>query len=158
MAKNFNYGQWSINKKDQVVMCGYNCKKKHEHLIGTYEQAMKYFTGSTEVANNSNHYGDLINIIIAHQLNDKFNIKTSSELYSILMRNAATKKYWIAEEKREEHILKLLKIAKEKHLIFDKEIIESLKKKGDSIKPYQRKRIYYQENFEKSLEDKGFTL
>lgn len=146
-----NYGQWSINDKNQVIMCGYKCKKNHEHLIGTYEQAMKYFTGSTEIAKNSKHPGDLMNIIIVHQLNERFITKTSAELYDILMKNAATKKYWIPEDKRKDHILELLKIAKEKHLIFDEEIINKLKKKGRSLKDYERRRIYKQEQFEKNI-------
>lgn len=143
------YGQWSINNKGQVIMCGYKCKAKHEHLVGTYEQAMRYFTGSTEVAKNSKHYGKLINIVYVHQTNERFITKTSSELYNILMKNASTKKYWIPEEERHEKVLEVLRIAKDKHLLSDEDIIEAIKAKGEKATAWQLRRVYRQEQFEK---------
>lgn len=151
--RNSNYGQWSINEKEQVVMCPFNCPKKHEHLIGTYESAMIYFTGSTKVAENSKHWGDLFNIVITHQLDDRFFVKTSAELFDILMKNAATKKYWIPENEREKEIFSILKKSKEKNLIFDKEILATLKGLGEKATASQKRRIYRQEQFEKYIEE-----
>ena len=143
------YGQWSININDEVIMCGYNCRKNHDHLIGTYEQAMIYFTGSTKAAKNSKHYGNLMNIIYVHQTNDRFMTKTSSELYNILMKNASTKKYWVPEEERHDKIIELLLQAKKLRLIHDEEIIKSIKARGERATASQLRRVYRQEQFEK---------
>lgn len=143
------YGQWSVNKKGDVVMCGFKCNKNHDHLVGNYERAMIYFTGSTEIANEEKHYGNLMNIIYTHQTNDRFITKTSSELYNILMNNASTKKYWIPEGQRHEKIVNLLIEAKKLRLIYDEEIIKSLKSMGNNATASQLRRIYRQEQFEK---------
>ena len=141
---------FGYNGKSNVVFkCPFGCSKKHEHYVGTYENALVYFTGSVEAAENNNHYGDLMNIIVAHQLNEKFNTKTSAELYDILYSAASTAKYWLPEEERKGKILKLLDEAKDLRLIFDEEMKADFSKEGAPQRA--KKRLYRLNKFEESL-------
>lgn len=145
-----SYGNWAYNPKKGIVFkCGWGCRKKHEHYSGDYEKALKYFTGGLE-SREEERYGDLMNVIIYYQMDEKTITRTSAELYDILLDLSKTKKYWIPPGQRHKEIINILKEADEKHLIFDDEIIKELSK--SDLKRSQQ-RVY---KYQKWLENNKF--
>ena len=154
-----DFGLWSYDdKRNKVVMCDSCCNKNHSHYSGKYEDALIYFTGGTEANINNKHFGNLMNVIIAHQTNDKFINKTSAELYDILYRSSKSCKYYIeaSDEERERYIHDLLDEAFDLGLIYDERICKSILE-GNSNK-IQLKRANKLENFEKNSYYKGFNI
>lgn len=138
-----SYGNWAYNAKAKVLFkCKYDCEKKHDHFVGKYEDAIKYFTGGQIEMEKG--YGDLIDIVIFYQLNDDVITRTSAELYYQMMDAAATKKYWIPAEHRQKYVMEKLKQAEKLDLIKDEEILRDLRKSG---KKRSERRIYRQEKW-----------
>ena len=99
-----------------------------------------------------------MNVIIAHQTNDKFINKTSAELYDILYRSSKSCKYYIeaSNEERERYIHNLLDEADDLGLIYDERICKSILDKNSN--KTQLKRVNKLENFEKNSCYKGFNI
>lgn len=134
--------KWSLTNKGNVIQCKWNCKLYHEHFVGCYERAVKYF-GIEQ--NEINSYGNLFNIVIYHQTNSNTIRKLSNELYDILISAMAEHKYWVAVEKRHEKALEILNIAKKKGYIIDELICKTINKnfkKGQKINLNLKNRIY----------------
>lgn len=127
---------YSLTKKENVVECKWNCKIKHEHYLGSYENALKYFgVDSKEVKS----YGKLINIIIFHQTNERTARKFSNELFDIMVRAQSEHKYFAVPEEREENAFQALEIADKMGLIMDDLLLEKLE---NSEKDQSRYRCY----------------
>lgn len=127
---------YTITNKENVIECKWNCEKKHEHFLGSYESALKYFGVDSSTVKN---YGKLINIVIYHQTNDRTARKFSNELFDILVRAQSEHKYYSPVKQREENAYKTLEIAKEMNLILDEELLEKFK---DSERQQTRYRCY----------------
>lgn len=128
--------KWSLTNKGNVIQCKWNCKANHEHYIGTYERAVKYFgVDSNEIKS----YGKLINLVIYHQTSDRTIRKLSNELYDILISAQSEHKYWAPVEKRCENAIETLDTARKMGLIMDDLLIERFSK---SDKNSDKQRLY----------------
>ena len=137
--------KWSYSEKlNKVVKCKYDCEKEHEHYDGSYEKSLIYFLGTCKIDKKSN--GKLSDIIIHHQLSENVMVKTSAELYYILMDACSTDKYWVIENEREKVVLDALNKAKKDFLIHDKEILLDADKEDAS--KIVKKRFYKQRKWE----------
>lgn len=130
--------KYSLTNKGNVVQCKWNCKANHEHYVGSYENAIKYF-GIDE--NEIKSYGKLINIIIYHQTSRQTIPKLSNELYDILINAMSKHKYWVPQEKRHEVAMETLLQAKKAGLIIDDKICKTIEEKAKDNFIAQR-RIY----------------
>lgn len=133
--------KFSITNKGNVVQCKWNCNCNHEHYIGTYENALKYFGVDT---NNIKSYGNLKNIIIYHQTSQYTIPKLSNELYDILINAMSEHKYWVEPINRENKAFELLSWANENNYLNDKIIYKTLKNNSESNLKVQ-KRLYMYE-------------
>ena len=144
---------YTITNKGNIIKCKWNCELNHEHYNGTYENALKYFCVSEEDKDNIKSYGNLMYVILYHQTSDKTIPKLSNELFDILIRLQKEHKYWALEKDREKNAYELLDKAKEKGLLFDDKIIESLKSVAEnedlqiSRRNKAKSRIYYYEKW-----------
>lgn len=149
MSKDF--GNWWYDEKNGVV-------KKHtkyspkdvEIYYGDYKKAQEWFVGDSYIPDGD---GKLVNIIITHQFGDRFNTKTTAEMFEILMKAAGTRKYYIQPEKREDEVLKQIADMKRLNLNFDKEIISNLQNK-ETLKSYEQKKIWQLEKFNEKYAEK----
>jgi hypothetical protein len=141
--------KWRFDQRSlKVLGCSYNCDK-HEHFEGTYEQALKYFLGTANQKTVPNVEDKLYNIVLYHQLSYNTIMKTSAELYDILMKACSLRKYWVEDINRHNVIMNVLDKAKENYLIKDDEI---LKRSNNPDCPEKiKKRAYKQAQWEKSL-------
>lgn len=128
--------KYSLTSKGNVIQCRWNCQANHEHFVGSYEQAVKYF-GIEE--QNIKSYGELLNIIIYHQTSGLTIPKLSNELYDILINAMGEHKYWVAKYNRKNKALEILDEAEKKGYIFDQKILDTLFK---SDKRSSKERIY----------------
>lgn len=128
--------KYSLTSKGNVIQCRWNCQANHEHFVGNYEQAIKYF-GIEE--QNIKSYGELLNIIIYHQTSQYTIPKLSNELYYILIDAMSEHKYWVAKYNRKSKALEILDEAEKKGYIFDQKILETLSR---SDKRSSKERIY----------------
>lgn len=130
--------KWSLTNKGNVIQCKWNCKANHEHYIGTYERAVKYFG---VLQNEIKSYGNLLNIIIYHQTSQYTVPKLSNELYDILINAMSEHKYWIEPNARHAEAIKTLDLANSKGYIFDALICKTIDERGnDNAK--KRKYMY----------------
>lgn len=130
--------KYSLTNKGNVVQCKWNCKGNHEHYIGSYEMAIKYF-GIEE--NNIKSYGNLINVVI-YQQTSQFTIPMfTNELYDKLINCMSEHKYWVPEKERDKKAKEILKEANKIGLIKDKSIYNTIKQKPDNLKA--QKRLYF---------------
>lgn len=151
MRKNVAYGDYyldfsgnlkKINKMTDISSVGVVYR-------GSYVGALKYFNIIEPEGK-----GDLMDIVIAHQLTDKFAIKTTFELFKILFRACDTQKYYIPfnYDLRIETIFGVLNKMDDKKLNFDQEIIDCLKSKI-TLKDHQKDRIYRLKCFYREYEE-----
>ena len=133
--------KWSLTKNGNVVQCKWDCKANHEHYIGTYEHAVKYF-GIDQ--NEINSYGNLFNIIIYHQTSQYTVPKLSNELYDILINAMSEHKYWTPTEKREEKAFETLDLAKKSGYIIDDKICKSIDEKAKDNHKQQRRKYMFE--------------
>lgn len=139
--------KYSLTNKGNIVQCKWNCQARHEHYVGTYEQAVKYF-GIDE--NEIQSYGNLENIVIYHQTSPNAVRKLSNELYDILISAMSQHKYWVPENKRHETAINILKKFKKSGFIMDEAIIKTIKiKYKDNIN--QNRRVYMYERWLENL-------
>lgn len=136
--------KFRLTPNGNVVQCNYSCTQ-HEHYIGTYENALVYFGVEKE---GVKAYGNLMNIMIYHQLSGYTVPKLSNELYDILMSAMAEHKYWVPLDQRKEKALEMLDLAEEKELLRDDLIIASLQKRG---KRNDLSRIHAYEHWKKLI-------
>lgn len=127
---------YTITNKENVIECKWNCEKKHEHFLGSYESALKYFGVDNSSVKN---YGRLINIVIYHQTNERTARKFSNELFDILVRAQSEHKYYSKPEDREENAFKTLEIAEDMNLIMDDQLLSKLE---NSERDQSRYRCY----------------
>lgn len=130
--------KYSLTNNGNVVQCKWDCKCNHEHYIGTYERAVKYFGVSQ---NDIQSYGDIFNIIYYHQTSQFTIPKLSNELYDILIDSMSEHKYWTPENLRHQKAIEALNKAKKAGLIKDIQICKTIKEKGN-VKSKQRVYIY----------------
>lgn len=133
--------KWSLTNKGNVIQCKWNCKANHEHYIGTYERAVKYF-GIDQ--NEINSYGNLFNIVMYHQTSQYTVPKLSNELYDILINAMSEHKYWIPIEKREEKAFEILDLAKKSGYIIDDRICKSIDEKAKDNPKQQRRKYMFE--------------
>ena len=142
--------KWSITNKGNIVQCKSDCKLNHEHYIGTYEMAVKYFGIDQSKINN---YGKLINIIFYHQTSQYTVRKFSNELYDLLIKSMSEHKYWIEPKYREKKAFETLNEANKIGLIMDKTIEKSITDKYSENYNQQRRlylyKIWYEQNVDK---------
>lgn len=132
--------KWSLTEKGNVIQCKWNCEKEHEHYIGTYERAVKYFGIEQEYIKS---YGHLMNIIIYHQTSQYTVPKLSNELYDILINAMAEHKYWVPFNQRHEKAIAILKEAKEKGYLIDNLICKTIEKTAaDNLNQQRRKYLF----------------
>ena len=135
--------KYSLTRKGNVVQCKWNCTANHEHFVGSYERAIKYF-GIEE--NEIKSYGNLMNIIIYHQTSQQTIPKLSNELFDILINSMSEHKYFVQNSKRENEALKLLNEAKKLGYIFDEKIVQSIKKANEIEYNVKREKRLYMYN------------
>ena len=116
---------YTLTDKGNVIECKWNCSRKHEHYLGKYEDALKYFGMNP---NEVKSYGKLINIIIYHQTNERTARKFSNELFDIMVKAQSEHKYFAPSSLREENALEALDQANEMGLIYDEILLEKLEK------------------------------
>lgn len=131
---------YSLTNKGNVVKCKANCQCNHEHYIGTYERAVKYF-GIKEDEIQS--WGNLINIVVYHQTSQYTIPKLSNELYDILIDAMSEHKYWVEADRRHEKAMEILKLANQKGYIIDDRICKTISEKAqDNFKQQRRKYMF----------------
>lgn len=130
--------KYSLTNKGNVVQCKWNCACNHEHYIGTYERAVKYFGIEQDEIKS---YGNLLNIIIYHQTSQYTVPKLSNELYDIMISAMSEHKYWTKPSERHKRAMETLKIANKKNYIMDKIICKTIEEKGN-INAKKRKYMY----------------
>ena len=140
--------KYSLTSKGNVVQCKWNCKENHEHFVGTYERAVKYFGVEQE---DIQSYGNLMNIIIYQQTSQYTVPKLSNELYDILMNAMSEHKYWVVPSKRHSEALRILSLANKKGYIMDELICKTIETKAADNKNQQSRKYMYEkwikENF-----------
>lgn len=146
---NKEYGNWYYNeKKDKIMKWNPEYSPKNAEVIrGTKIQAHEYFGVPVQEG-----YGDLTNILLAHQLNTKFIPKTRAEMFDILMDSAKTSKYWIPEENRLIEVFKLINSMTKMRINYDDEIKRNLESK-EKLTPSQNTRLFKMKKFEKEYQD-----
>ena len=131
--------KYSLTDNGNVIQCKWNCNLNHEHFIGSYELAVKYF-GIDE--NQIKSYGNLMNIIIYHQSGLYTYPKLSNELFNILINAMSEHKYWIEPKYRNEKALEILSQAKKCNYIMDEKICKTIKQNKDNLKAQKRLFFY----------------
>lgn len=132
--------KYSLTNKGNVVQCKWNCECNHEHYVGSYERAVKYFGVETKEIKS---YGNLLNIVIYHQTSQFTVPKLSNELYDILINAMAEHKYWEPVADRHDRALEVLDLAKRKGYITDELICKTITEKAsDNIKAQKRKYMF----------------
>lgn len=132
--------KWSLTNKGNVIQCKWDCKANHEHFVGSYERAVKYF-GVEQ--NEIKSYGNLMNIIIYQQTSQHTVPKLSNELYDILINAMSEHKYWVSANERHSKAIEILKEAREKGYIMDELICKTIDKKAkDNVNQQRRKYMF----------------
>lgn len=132
--------KWSLTNKGNVVQCKWNCESNHEHYIGTYERATKYFGVEQS---DIKSYGNLFNIVVYHQTSQFTIPKLSNELYDILISAMAEHKYWVIPKDRHNKAMEILDIANKKGFIIDEAICKTINIKAqDNVKAQRRQYLY----------------
>lgn len=132
--------KYSLTEKGNVVQCKWNCQCNHEHYVGTYERAVKYF-GIEQ--NEIQSWGNLANIIIYHQTSQHTVPKLSNELYDILMSAMSEHKYWVEPNLRHDKAMEMLAYAKQKGYIMDDLICKTIETKAkDNVNQQRRKYMF----------------
>ncbi len=134
---------FSLTSKGNVVQCGSNCQCKHEHFVGSYEGALKYFGVS-----DPQSWGKLMNVILYHQTSDRTFPKLSNELYDILVKAQAEHKYYAPQEQRSQNALDTIEEAEKHGLIYDERLLKILER---SDRQASRDRVYWFKKWEKSF-------
>lgn len=137
--------RWSVNSAGKVVQCGLDCKCEHEHYVGSYEMAVKYFCVDEDEIKS---YGNLLHIVVAHQTMPQFAPKLSNELYEILIQAQAEKKYWSPVEQRHERALKAIEDGEKLGVVNDSKLLEKLEK---SERMQSQKRVYMYRRWESTI-------
>lgn len=128
--------KYSVTNKGNVIQCKWNCQCNHEHYIGTYENAVKYFGIDT---NEIQSYGNLMNIII-YQQTSQFTIpKLSNELYEKLIDAMSEHKYWVPQDQRHNKAMEILNQAEKAGFIKDDIICKTIKEK---VNVKSQRRVY----------------
>lgn len=129
---------YSLTEKGNVIKCKWDCKSNHEHYLGTYEQAVRYFgVEQSEIKS----WGNLLNIVVYHQTSQWTVPKLSNELYDILMSAMCEHKYWTPPNERHGKAMKTLDKAAAKGFIMDEKICRTIDK-SDNLKAKSRKYMY----------------
>ena len=140
-----DYGTYAYDElKDRIIKIRKTDELDKNNMImytGSYKKALEYFGYSPDEYIDENKSRDLINIVIAHQLTNKFSTKTTEELYNILIKASETEKYYIQSKLRHKKVWNILNSLDDKKLNFDKEIVESLLSKK-KLKDYQKRKLY----------------
>lgn len=137
--------KFSLTNKDNVIQCKWDCKANHEHYIGRYEDAVKYF-GVDQ--NEIKSYSDIYYLIQYHQTSDRTNVKLSSELYDIIYRAQSDHYYWAHPEDRHQNALDALDRAEKAGIIYDERLLASFEK---SERHNTKSRVYMHKKWLESL-------
>lgn len=135
---------YHLTNKGNVVQCKIGCDLKHEHYLGTYSLALKYF-GIED--NGVKSYGKLINVIFYHQTDNRTFPKLSNELFDILIKAQSEHKYWSPEKDRQKNAFDALKQAEKEGLLYDEKLLKVLK---SSDRKASQDRVWAYEKWMKS--------
>ena len=135
---------YHLTTKGNVVKCKSPCTLKHEHYLGSYEAAIKYFGVDEEEPQG---WGKLENIVLYHQTSGFTVPKLTNELFDILVQAQSEHKYWAAPNKREERAMEVIEKSRKAGFIMDELILKTLR---NSDRKASKDRIYAYEKWMKS--------
>jgi len=119
---------YHLNAMGQVVPCRLHCQEAHEHYAGKYASALAWF-GVERMDDAENLLDRLKNLVVYHQLSGKVLPKLECELWDLLTRVQAERKWWAPPAGREENARKVLDWAGQAGLLMDALIVKSLRER-----------------------------
>lgn len=145
--------KYTVTDKGDIRECKWNCSTKHEHYVGSYESALKYFGIDQEDVESK---GKLINVIIYYQTSDQVSVRRlSNELFDMLVYKQSDKRFFAPVNEREINAIEALNKAYDLDIIYDERLLKWMRK---SEKYKENARAYAYDAWRKEVERKSLPL